>query len=255
MASIDCYLFPCLINISLSLYLYIYWEDTGPCDLETLLSIDLTTGRLSPEKAMATHSSTLVWKIPWMEEPGRLQSMGSLRVGHDWETSLSLFTFMHWRRKWQLTPVFLPGESQGWGSLVGCHPRGLRVGHDWSYLAAAAADYHQSWANLLLYLSCYCCSVSQSCLNFCNLMECSTLGFPVLHCLLEFAQTHDHWFSDAIQPSPSLSPTSPVLNLSQHQGLSSESALCIRWPKNWNFSISPSFQWIFRVDFIYNWLV
>ena len=60
-------------------------------------------------------------KIPWTEEPGGLQSMGSLRVGHDWVTSLSLFTFMHWRRKWQPTPVFLPGESQGWGNLVGCH--------------------------------------------------------------------------------------------------------------------------------------
>ena len=69
---------------------------------------------------MAPHSSTLAWEIPWMEEPGRLQSMGSLRVGHDWATSLSLFPFMHWRRKWQPTPVFLPGESQGWGSLVGC---------------------------------------------------------------------------------------------------------------------------------------
>ena len=69
----------------------------------------------SAEKAMAPHSSTLAWKIPWTEEPGRLQSMGLLRVGHDWVTSLSLFTFMHWRRKWQPTPVFLPGESQGWG--------------------------------------------------------------------------------------------------------------------------------------------
>ena len=68
----------------------------------------------------APHSSTLAWKIPWMEEPRRLQSMGSLRVGYDWATSLSLFTFMHWRRKWQPTPVFLPGESQGWGSPVGC---------------------------------------------------------------------------------------------------------------------------------------
>ena len=68
------------------------------------------------EKAMASHSSTLAWKIPWTEKPGRLQSMGSLRVGHDWATSLSLFTFMHWRRKWQPTPVFLPGESQGWGA-------------------------------------------------------------------------------------------------------------------------------------------
>ena len=84
---------------------------------------------------MATHSSTLAWKIPWMEKPGRLQSMGSLGAGHDWATSLYFFTFMHWRRKWQPTPVFLPGESQGQGSLVGCRLWGHRVGHDWSDLA------------------------------------------------------------------------------------------------------------------------
>ena len=65
-------------------------------------------------------SSTLAWKIPWTEEPGGLQSMGSLRVRHDWATSLSLFTFMRWRRKWQPTPEFLPGESRGRRSLVGC---------------------------------------------------------------------------------------------------------------------------------------
>ena len=70
------------------------------------------------EKAVAPHSSTLAWKIPWTEKPGRLQSMGSLRV----KTQLSdfTFTFMHWRRKRHPTPVFLPGESQGRGSLVGC---------------------------------------------------------------------------------------------------------------------------------------
>ena len=66
---------------------------------------------------MAPHSSTLAWKIPWTEEPDGLQSRGLLRVRHNWATSLSLFTFMHWRRKWQPTPVFLPGESQGRGSL------------------------------------------------------------------------------------------------------------------------------------------
>ena len=71
------------------------------------------------EKAMATHSSTLSWKIQWTEEPSGQQSMGSLRVGQDWATSLSLFTLMHWRRKWQPTPVFLPGESQGQRILVG----------------------------------------------------------------------------------------------------------------------------------------
>ena len=63
----------------------------------------------------------LAWKIPWTEKPGGRQSMGLRRVGHDRVTSLSLFTFMHWRRKWQPTPVFLPGESQGRGSLLGCH--------------------------------------------------------------------------------------------------------------------------------------
>ena len=80
---------------------------------------------------MAHHSSTLALKIPWMEEPGRLQSMGSLRVRHDWAASLSLFTFMHWRRKWQPTPVFLPGEFHGQRSLVGYKPMGLqKAGHN-----------------------------------------------------------------------------------------------------------------------------
>ena len=89
---------------------------------------------------MAPHSSTLAWKIPRMEEPRRLQSMWSPRVGHDWVTSLSLFTFVHWRRKWQPTPVFLPGESQGWGEPGGLPSLGShRVGHDWSDLAEAAA--------------------------------------------------------------------------------------------------------------------
>ena len=98
---------------------------------------------------MAPHSSPLAWKIPWTEEAGGLQSMGSRRVGHDWVTSLWLFTFMHWRRKWQPTPVFLPRESQGRepGGLpsMGSH----RVGHDWSDLAAAAAAVFH-WINAIL---------------------------------------------------------------------------------------------------------
>ena len=88
---------------------------------------------------MAPYSSTLAWKIPWKEKPGRLQSMGSLRVRHDWATSLSLFTFMHWRRKWQPTPVSClenPRDRGAWWAAVyGPH----RVGHDWGDLAAAAA--------------------------------------------------------------------------------------------------------------------
>ena len=115
-----------------------------------------------PEKAMAPHSSTLAWKIPWMEEPGRLQSMGLLRVGHDWATSLSLFTFMHWRRKWQPTPVFLPGESQGWESFMGCRLWGHRVGHDWSDLAAYASPVYIFSTDLHLEIQA-CISIS-SCL-------------------------------------------------------------------------------------------
>ena len=90
------------------------------------------------EKSMAPHSSTLAWKTLWTEEPGRLQSMGALRVGHDWATSLSLFTFMYWRRKWQPTPVFLPWRIPGTGEPGGLLSMGSRrVGHDWSDLAAA----------------------------------------------------------------------------------------------------------------------
>ena len=105
------------------------------------------------EKEMATHSSVVAWRIPGTGGPGGLQSTGSLRVRHDWATSLSLFTLLHWRRKWQPTPVFLPGESQGWGSLVGCRSMGShRVGHDWSDVAAAAAcdwfSRQERWSGL-----------------------------------------------------------------------------------------------------------
>ena len=89
---------------------------------------------------MATHSSTLAWKIPWTEGPGRLQSMGSLRVGHDWVTSLSLFSFMYWRRKWQPTPVFLPGESQGLGSLVGCRLWGRTESGTTEWLSSSSSS-------------------------------------------------------------------------------------------------------------------
>ena len=96
----------------------------GPCCLSSLYI------SVCSEKAMAPHSSTLAWKIPWMEEPGRLQSMGSLRVRHDLATSLSLFTFTHWRRKWQPTRVLawrIPGTGEPGGlPSMGSH----RVGHD-----------------------------------------------------------------------------------------------------------------------------
>ena len=101
------------------------------------------------EKAMAPHSSTLAWKIPWTEEPGRRQSTGSLRVGHDWATSLSLFTFMHWRRKWQPTPVFLlenPRDGGVWWAAV----YGVGQSRTWlKRLSSAAAELQRQCVRLV----------------------------------------------------------------------------------------------------------
>ena len=86
---------------------------------------------------MAPHCSTLAWKIPWTEKPGGLQWMRLRRVRHDWATSLSLFTFMHWRRKCQPTQCSClenPRDREAGGlRSMGSHT----VGHDWSDLAAA----------------------------------------------------------------------------------------------------------------------
>ena len=86
-------------------------DKESACSAGDLSSIP-GSGR-SPGEENAYPFSILAWKIPWTEEPGGLQSMGSLGVRHDWATSLWLFTFMHWSRKWQPTPVLVPGESYG----------------------------------------------------------------------------------------------------------------------------------------------
>ena len=101
------------------------------------------------------------------------------------------------------------------------------------------------------------CSVPKSCLRFCNPMDCSTPGFPVLHHLPDFTQTHVHRVSDAIQPShPLSSPSPPAFNLFQHQVFPNESVLCIRWPKYWGFSfnISPSNEYSGVISFRMDWL-
>ena len=99
---------------------------------------------VSSEKAMAPHSSTLAWKLPWTEEPGGLQSMGSLRVGHDWVTSLSLFTFHALEKEMTTHSSVLAWRIPGTGEPGGLPSLGShRVGHDWSDSAAAAAV---SWA-------------------------------------------------------------------------------------------------------------
>ena len=110
-------------------------------------------------------------------------------------------------------------------------------------------DFFHGW------LSVQFSSVAQSCPTLCKPMDYSTPSLPVQHQLSELAQTHVHHVGDAIQPSyPLLSPSPPAFNLAQHQGLSKESVLCIRWPTYWSFcfSISPSNEYSelisFRID-------
>ena len=104
-----------------------YATDYGVTKSRTRLS-DFTslhfTSRAFLEKAMAPHSSTLAWKIPWMQEPGRLQSMWLQRVGHDWSDLAAAAAVYFPRRQWHPIPVFLPGKSHGCRSLVGCRPWG-----------------------------------------------------------------------------------------------------------------------------------
>ena len=102
----------------------------------------------------------------------------------------------------------------------------------------------------------WCCySVCKSCLTLCDPMDFDMPGFPVLHHLLQFAQTHVHWVGDAIQPSHLLLlPSPPALSLSQHQGL-------FQWVSSLHEVAKilahqhQSFQWMFRVDFFWDWQV
>ena len=101
--------------------------------------------------AMAPHSSTLAWKIPWTEEPGRLQSMGSLTVRHDWATSLSLFTFMHWWRKCNPLQCFcLENPRDGgacWAAVYGVTQSRTRL----KQLSSSSSIYppQYSWTSLV----------------------------------------------------------------------------------------------------------
>ena len=106
-------------------------------------------------------------------------------------------------------------------------------------------------------LCCYC-SVAQSFLILWDLINCSTRGFPVLHYLPEFAQTHVHWVNDAIQPSHLLSPSSPTaLNLSQHQGLFQWISCSHQVTKllelQLQFSTSPSSEYSGLISFRMDW--
>ena len=96
--------------------------------------------------------------------------------------------------------------------------------------------------------------MAKSCPTLCNHMHCNTPSFPVLHHLLKLVQIHVHWVGDVIQPShPLLPPFLPALNLSQHRVFSNKSALCIRWPKYYSLSISPSNEYSGFISFRTEW--
>ena len=125
---------------------------------------------------MAPHSSTLAWKISWTEEPGGLQSMGALRVGHDWATSLSLFTF-HFdalEKEMATHSSVLAWRSPGMGEPGGLPSMGShRIRHDWSDLAGLKT---KQCIPLTLLLTCMQTALSVNVLTIsCECKSCSTI--------------------------------------------------------------------------------
>ena len=170
---------------------------------------------------MATHSSDLAWRIPGMGEPGRLPSMGSHTVRHDWRD----------------LAVAVAASLTCWSPITFTFSYLLRT-----FISNALSQFS---------------SVSQSCPTLCDPMNRSTPGLPVHHQLLEFTQTHGHQVGDAIQPShPLSSPSSPALNLSQHQGLFQWVSSLHQVAKVLEFQLQhQSFQWTpglisFRMDWL-----
>ena len=177
----------------------------------------------------------LMWRADPFEKTLMLRKMeGRQRRGLQWMRWLdgitaSMDISLVSSRSWWWTAR--PGVLKSMGSQ--------RVRHDW------AAELN-------------CCSITQSYPTLCDPMDCSTPGFPGLHYCPEFAQTHVHWFSDTFQLSHSLSLSSPpTLSLAQHRLFTSESALCVRWPKDWSFSfsfcISPSNEYSGLISFRVDW--
>ena len=181
---------------------------------------------------MATRSSTLDWKIPWMEGPGGLQSMGSLGVGHDWVTSLSLFTFMHWRRKWQPTPVsyleYPRDRGAWWTAVYGVPQSRTRLKR---LCSSSSRDIRESVRS---------CSHARHFATPWTARQAS-LSITISRNLLKLMSV------ESVMPSNHLILCNPLLLLpsvfASIRVFSSESVLHIRWPKYCSFSfINQSFQ-------------
>ena len=157
------------------------------------------------EEGMATHSSVLAWRIPWTEEPGRLQSMGLQKLN-----TIEPLSSVQFSRS-VMSDSLRPHESQ---------PLNKSNWKENNFIFVFQLSLGQDWCFFLWYQFSQFSSVSQLCPTLCNPMNRSTPGLPVHHQLPEFTQTHVHWVGDAIQPShPLLSPSPPAPNPSQHQSL------------------------------------
>ena len=193
---------------------------------------------------------TLAWKIPCMEEPGGLQSMGSLRVGHNWshlaaeassQVMLRLLLRNHTLRAIDVAYPDLTNTCP-WIQLTSHKPQ------RWKLILTCICDLALSLPHPSVQFS----SVAQSCPTLCSPMDCSMPGFPVLHYLLEFAQTHVHWGGDTIQPSHPLSSPSPsAFNLPRYQGLFQWVSSLHQVAKVLELQLQhQSFPWIFGIDFL-----
>ena len=160
--------------------------------------LPFTDGKEDPlEKEVATHISILAWEIPCIEEPDGLQSKGSKRVRHDGATKQLHLFFTKWQREaWVLGTAHV--RAQGLLTLMWpiCAYVLIRSGKLWIWEVIRIMSYRTSTFMGRVCHSCF--SVTKSYPTLCNPMNWSTPGFPVLHYLLWFAQTHVHWVSDAI---------------------------------------------------------
>ena len=181
--------------------------------------------------------------LPWPEEPpnGQNGALVSSHFTHFWLTEF---------RRAQLGGRYWPPRP-----LTFHEQESLSDKFEWAWGLNTDWLRLDSWLGHLLY-NCYCCSVTKACPTLCDPVDCSTPGFPVLHYLPEFAQTHVHWVGNAkhlilccpLLLLPSIFPSIGVF--------SNELAFCIRWSKYWSFSfsISPSYEYSGSMSFRVDWI-
>ena len=148
-----------------------------------------------------------------------------------------------WIKKLRISLLSQVTRHRHWSGRMGLKPHFACLLHGWSCTETFRAS-------VLLWNGDFCL-LTQSCPTLCDPRDCSTPGFPVLHCLMQFARTHVHWVDDAIQPSHPLPSPSPAFNISQHQGLFQWVGSSLHVTKVLELQLHQQpFQWIFRVDFL-----